>query len=53
MPAAGEKVEIASGKDVILDVSPPALGGVTINGKLSFADNADRGADHRVDHGAR
>jgi len=26
---------------VILDVSPPALGGVTINGKLTFADNAD------------
>ena len=28
-------------KDVVLDVSPPALGGVTINGKLSFADNKD------------
>jgi hypothetical protein len=41
VPAAGEKVEIASGKTVILDVSPPALGGVTINGKLSFANNAD------------
>jgi hypothetical protein len=41
VPAAGDKVEIASGKTVILDVSPPALGGVTINGKLSFADNAD------------
>jgi cell migration-inducing and hyaluronan-binding protein len=41
VPAAGDKVEIASGKNVILDVSPPALGGVTINGKLSFADNAD------------
>src|SRR4051794_25993244 len=41
VPAAGEKVEIASGKEVILDVSPPALGGVTINGKLTFADNSD------------
>ncbi len=41
VPAAGDKVEIAAGKSVILDVSPPALGGVTINGKLSFADNAD------------
>jgi hypothetical protein len=41
VPAAGEKVEIASGKEVILDVSPPALAGITINGKLSFADNAD------------
>jgi hypothetical protein len=41
VPAAGDKVEIASGKEVILDVSPPALGGVTINGKLTFANNAD------------
>src|SRR5690348_8430867 len=41
VPAAGEKVEIPSGKNVILDVSPPALGGLTINGKLSFADNKD------------
>ena len=41
VPAAGDKVEIATGKSVILDVSPPALGGVTINGKLTFADNAD------------
>ncbi len=41
MPAAGDKVDIASGKNVILDVSPPALGGLTIDGKLSFADNAD------------
>ena len=41
LPAAGDKVTIESGKEVILDVSPPALGGVTINGKLSFADTAD------------
>src|SRR5687768_9252350 len=41
VPRAGDKVEIASGKEVILDVSPPALGGMTINGKLTFADNAD------------
>src|SRR5690348_90349 len=41
VPAAGEKVEIPSGKNVILDVSPPALGGLTINGKLSFADKSD------------
>ncbi len=53
VPAAGDKVEIASGKEVILDVSPPALGGLTINGKLSFADNADPGTDHRVGHAAR
>jgi hypothetical protein len=41
VPVAGEKVEIPIGKSVILDVSPPALGGVTINGTLTFADNAD------------
>ncbi len=41
VPAAGDKVTIESGKEVILDVSPPALGGVTINGKLSFANTAD------------
>src|SRR5918999_2816642 len=41
VPAAGDKVEIASGKEVILDVSPPSLNGVTINGKLTFADKSD------------
>ncbi len=41
VPAAGDKVEIASGKQVILDVSPPALNGITINGTLSFANTAD------------
>ena len=38
---AGDKVTIARDKDVVLDVSPPALGGLTIDGKLSFADNTD------------
>jgi cell migration-inducing and hyaluronan-binding protein len=41
VPAAGEQVTIASGKQVILDVSPPVLGGLTINGKLRFADESD------------
>jgi cell migration-inducing and hyaluronan-binding protein len=41
VPVAGDKVDIASGKEVILDVSPPALGGITINGKLSFSDKSD------------
>ena len=41
MPVAGDKVTIEKGKDVVLDVSPPALGSLTINGKLSFADNRD------------
>ena len=41
MPGAGDKVTIPAGKDVVLDVSPPALGSLTIDGKLSFANNAD------------
>ena len=41
VPAAGEKVEIPGDREVILDVSPPALGGITINGKLTFADDKD------------
>jgi cell migration-inducing and hyaluronan-binding protein len=41
VPRAGDKVNIARGRAVILDVSPPALAGVTIEGKLTFADNAD------------
>src|SRR3954463_7024491 len=41
VPRAGDKVTIAADKDVVLDVSPPVLGGVTIDGRLSFADNKD------------
>src|SRR5262245_44213066 len=41
VPVAGGKVTIEKGKDVVLDVSPPALGSLTIEGKLSFADNKD------------
>ena len=41
VPAAGDKVTIGKDKEVVLDVSPPALGGLTIDGKLSFANNAD------------
>src|SRR5262245_36609223 len=41
VPVAGEKVTIDAGKDVVLDVSTPALAGVTVNGKLSFANTAD------------
>ena len=41
VPAAGDKVTIASDQEVILDVSPPALDGLTINGKLTFSDEAD------------
>jgi cell migration-inducing and hyaluronan-binding protein len=41
VPVAGDKVTIGRDKDVILDVSPPALGGLSIDGKLTFADDAD------------
>jgi cell migration-inducing and hyaluronan-binding protein len=41
VPRAGDTVTIESGKDVLLDVSPPSLGGLHIEGKLSFSDKAD------------
>ncbi len=41
VPAAGDKVTIGKDKEVVLDVSPPALGGLSIDGKLTFADTAD------------
>ena len=41
VPVAGDKVTIEKDKQVVLDVTPPALHGVTINGKLSFANNKD------------
>jgi cell migration-inducing and hyaluronan-binding protein len=42
LPAAGEVVTIPAGKTVVLDVSPPKLGGLQINGTLRFADRALR-----------
>jgi hypothetical protein len=41
VPRAGDTVTIERGKDVLLDVSPPSLGGLHIEGKLSFSDKAD------------
>jgi cell migration-inducing and hyaluronan-binding protein len=41
VPAAGDKVTIGRDKNVVLDVSPPALGGLSIDGKLSFSNDAD------------
>ena len=41
VPGAGDKVTIERGKHVVLDVSPPGLGGVMVEGTLSFADNSD------------
>jgi cell migration-inducing and hyaluronan-binding protein len=41
LPVAGAKVTIPEGKSVILDVSPPPLGSITVMGKLAFADTKD------------
>jgi len=41
VPAAGAIVTIDKGMDVVLDVSSAPLHGLTINGKLSFANNKD------------
>lgn len=36
MPAAGSAVVIPAGKIVLLDLTPPALGGLTVDGTLRF-----------------
>src|SRR6195256_3580204 len=41
VPGKDAVVTIGRDMDVVLDVSPPALHGLTINGTLSFADNKD------------
>jgi hypothetical protein len=41
VPVAGAKVTIPEGKSVILDLSPPPLGSITVMGKLAFADTKD------------
>jgi cell migration-inducing and hyaluronan-binding protein len=41
VPGEGDAVTIGKGMDIVLDVSPPALRSLTIDGKLSFADKAD------------
>jgi cell migration-inducing and hyaluronan-binding protein len=41
VPGAGAQVTISSGLEVVLDTSTPQLAGLTINGKLRFADDAD------------
>ena len=41
VPAEGAIVTINQGMDVVLDVNTPPLHGLTINGKLSFANNKD------------
>lgn len=41
VPAEGDSVTIDEGMNVILDVSPPTLAGLTVEGTLSFGDNDD------------
>ena len=41
VPVAGDKPTIGRDKEVILDVSPPALLGLSIDGKLTFARKYD------------
>ena len=41
VPVSNNKITIKKDKKVILDISPPALGGLSIDDKLTFANNAD------------
>ena len=41
VPAAGEEVTIPRGTEMVLDVSSPALRSITVQGKLTFADERD------------
>ena len=41
VPEAGDTVTIGAGLDVVLDVSPPPLNGMTLDGRLSFSNAAD------------
>jgi cell migration-inducing and hyaluronan-binding protein len=41
VPGEGDAVTIGEGMEVVLDVSPPPLDGIRLNGKLSFADDRD------------
>jgi len=41
VPGAGDAVTIPRDRDIVLDVSPPALRSLTIDGKLSFSDQRD------------
>ncbi len=53
VPGAGDAVTIAQDRSIILDVTPPALRSLTINGKLSFANHARHQPHDRVDLSAR
>jgi len=41
VPAEGEEVTIPRGTEMLLDVSPPRLRSLTVQGKLTFADERD------------
>jgi cell migration-inducing and hyaluronan-binding protein len=41
VPAAGDAVTIGKDRNILLDVTPPALRSLTIQGKLSFSDDKD------------
>jgi hypothetical protein len=41
VPGEGDAVTIGEDIEVVLDVSPPPLHGIRLNGKLSFADDRD------------
>ncbi|MGZ3267430.1 MAG: G8 domain-containing protein, partial [Croceibacterium sp.] len=45
VPRAGDAVTIGRDQNIVLDVTPPALRSLTINGKLSFADDRDIGLE--------
>ncbi len=41
VPRAGDAVRIGRDRNILLDVTPPALRSLTVDGKLSFADDRD------------
>ncbi len=41
VPAAGEEVTIPRGTEMLLDISPPELRSLTVQGKLTFVDEGD------------
>ena len=47
VPRDGDAVTIGRDKDIVLDVSPPTLRSLTVNGKLSFSD--DRNLELKTD----
>ncbi len=45
VPGEGDAVTIGRGTEVVLDVDPPALRSLTIDGKLTFSDDLDIGLE--------